>query len=164
MDNLTIVPATLMDAEEIYALYHRLMDMTYSTWDEEYPSREIVEHDLENNHVLVMKNDAGKIVAAIAMTTDNEEFDSISTWYDDVTRWMTLSRLGVDQSMQGKGIAKQMLTAAMQECKKYGAQAVRFLVSKTNPIAQRAYAKLNFDICGEMICYDMPWLCYQKRL
>lgn len=164
MENCEIRLAVKEDADEIYALYHSLIDMPFSTWDEEYPSRTIVEYDLENNDILIMRDAQGKVVAAIAVSTDDEELCDAASWYDDVTRWIALSRLGVDKSMQGKGIAKEMLLAAMELCRTRGYEAVRFLVSKTNPYPQRAYAKLNFDICGETELFEHRWLCYQKRL
>lgn len=157
--------AAKADADEIYALYHSLIDMPHSTWDEEYPSREMVMYDLENNEVLIMRDDAGRLVAAIAVSTDDEELaDADVAWYDDVTCWIALSRLGVAKEMQGRGIAKKMLTAAMALCRERGYEAVRFLVSKTNPAPQRAYAKLDFDVCGETELFEHVWLCYQKRL
>jgi len=163
--NYVIHLAERKDTDEIYALYRSLIDMPDGTWDEEYPSRELVEHDLHHNDILVMRNDSGRIIAAIAISTEDEELaESDAAWYKDVNRWIALSRLGVDKTMQGKGIAKQMLLAAMKLCKERGYEAVRFLVSKTNPAPQRAYTKLNFDICGETELFDHCWLCYQKRL
>ncbi len=153
------------DTDEIYALYHSLIDMPDGTWDEDYPSRELVEHDLHHNDILVMHNEEGKIIASIAISTEDEELaEADAAWYEDVKRWIALSRLGVAKEMQGKGIAKRMLLAAMALCKARGYEAVRFLVSKTNPAPQRAYAKLSFDICGETELFDHRWLCYQKRL
>lgn len=164
-DELHISRATAADAEEIYALYHSLIDMPYSTWDEDYPALDMVGHDLERNQVLVMREGAGRIVSAIVIAQDEEEeFDGAADWYQDVTRWAALARLGVAKDMQGRGIAKRMLTAAMALAKEQGVQAVRFLVAKDNPYPQRAYAKLNFDICGETQMFEWRWLCYQKRL
>lgn len=165
MQEYIIELAEKKDAQEIYALYRSLIDMPDGTWDEEYPSREIVEYDLEHQDVLVMRDAERNIVAAIAVTDDDDDFDGAEIqWYPDVTRFITLSRLGVDKRYQGKGIAKKMLLAAMDLCRQRGYEAVRFLVSKSNPAPQRAYAKLNFDICGEIDLYEHQWLCYQKRL
>ena len=75
-----------------------------------------------------------------------------------------LSRLGVARDMQGRGIAKRMLQKAMECARNDGCEAVQFLVAKSNPIAQRAYAPLGFDICGECEQWGETWLCYQKRL
>lgn len=165
MQEYIIELAEKKDVQEIYALYRSLIDMPDGTWDEEYPSREIVEYDLEHQDVLVMRDAERNIVAAIAVTDDDDDFDGAEIqWYPDVTRFITLSRLGVDKRYQGKGIAKKMLLAAMDLCRQRGYEAVRFLVSKSNPAPQRAYAKLNFDICGEIDLYEHQWLCYQKRL
>ena len=56
------------------------------------------------------------------------------------------------------------LTAAMEEARRMGCDGVQFLVGKRNPIAQRAYARLGFDVCGEIEAWGEHWLCYQKRL
>ena len=164
MQEYTIELAEKKDAQAIYALYRSLIDMPYGTWDEEYPSLEIVEHDLEYQDVLVMRDKDRSIVAAIAISDDDDDFDGDDIhWYPGV-RFIALSRLGVDKRLQGKGIAKKMLLAAMELCRQRGYEAVRFLVSKSNPAPQRAYAKLNFDVCGEINLYEHQWLCYQKRL
>ncbi len=165
MEDYAITLAAPSDAGEIHALYQSLTDMPDSTWNEEYPSREIVEHDLAHNTVLVMRGEKGRIISSIVIEEeDDEEFSGAAAWYDDVTRWAALARLGVDKRMQGRGIAKRMLLCAMDICRGRGVQAVRFLVSRTNPAPQRAYAKLNFDVCGETELYGLAWLCYQKRL
>jgi len=54
----------------------------------------------------------------------------------------------------------------MDFARQMGCDAVQFLVAKSNPIAQRAYASLGFDVCGEAELWEPGeiWLCYQKRL
>lgn len=164
-DQLHIECAKLADAQEIYALYHDLIDMPYSTWDEEYPTLEIVIEDLRSHDVLIMKDESGSIAAAIAIW-QGMEFADAADWYADVKRWAMLSRLGVHRAYQGRGIAKRMLNAAMAFARGKGCEAVQFLVAKSNPIAQRAYAPLGFDVCGEVEMFGPGeiWLCYQKRL
>lgn len=165
MENMVIERAEIRDADGIYALYHSLIDMPYSTWSEDYPTREIVIEDLKDHQMLVMRNNRNQIISAIALWHEFE-FADAAAWYPDVKRWAMLSRLGVAADMQGKGIAKRMLNAAMDAAKQEGCEAVQFLVAKSNPIAQRAYASLGFDICGEAELWEPGevWLCYQKRL
>ena len=165
-DEMVIEQARPCDAEAVYALYQSLINTPYSTWSEDYPSRDIVFGDVMAGHVLIMRRENGSIVAAIAILPAEEEpeFDDIAPWYDDIDKWAVPSRLGVAAEMQGRGIAKRMLVAAMDRARENGCGAVRFLVAKSNPIAQRAYASLNFDVCGETEMWDTRWLCYQKRL
>ncbi len=163
MEELRIEQACIEDADEIFELYHSLLDDPFGTWNEEYPSRELVQEDLQNSQVYVMKNEEGHIVSAI-VNEKSEEFDELAHWYSDIQNWAQLGRLGVARDMQGKGIARLMLSHAMHEAKLQGCEAVRFLVSAGNLPAQRSYAKLNFEVCGEADAWGGHWLCYEKRL
>ena len=166
MENLLIERAKPKDADAVYALYHSLIDTPFSTWSEDYPSRELVDSDVLNGKTIVMRDSSGGIAAAIALLPGEEEpeFDAIAPWYPDVNKWAIPSRLGVAARQQGKGLAKRMLMAAMDHARADGFEAVRFLVAKSNPIPQRAYAPLGFDVCGECELWGGRWLCYQKRL
>lgn len=154
--------ATAADADEIFALYHSLIDMPYGTWNEEYPNRELVGEDLKESEVFVMRC-GGKIVSAIVIENSNE-FEELAKWYPDVKHWAQFGRLGVAKGMQGRGIARKMLAHAMDEARAEGCDAVRFLVGAHNLPAQRSYAKLGFEVCGEVDAWDNHWLCYEKRL
>ena len=157
---LTISRAEKADCDEIYTLYHSLIDDPYGTWNDEYPSKECVENDLAENIVYVMRDATGRIVSSIVDEQDIHEFDNLAPWYEDVTRWAQLGRLGVAHDAQGHGIARKMLAHAMDQAKERGCQAVRFLVATCNIPAQRSYAKLNYE-CSE---WEGDWLCYEKRL
>lgn len=165
-ENMYIEPASSGDAQAVYDLYHSLIDTPYSTWSDDYPSKELVYDDVLHGRTIVMRNESGRIVAAIALLHGEEEpeFDGIASWYADVNKWAIPSRLGVAADMQGRGIAKRMLTAAMDFARADGCGGVRFLVAKSNPIPQRAYASMEFDVCGESELWGGHWLCYQKRL
>ena len=163
MEELIIERSQKKDADEIFALYHSLLNDPFGTWNEEYPSRELVEEDLENSQVFIMRDQNKRIVSAI-VNEDTDEFVNMAEWYPDVVRWAQFGRLGVAQDMQGKGIARRMLAYAMAETKAQGCEAVRFLVSAGNLPAQRSYAKLNFEVCGEADAWGGHWLCYEKRL
>ena len=165
-EDMRIDRAKPEDADAVFALYHSLIDTPYSTWSEDYPSQELVLEDVQCGKTLVMRDPSGRIVAAIALLPGEEEaeFDGKAPWYEDVAKWAVPSRLGVAADQQGKGIAKRMLMAAMDAAREEGCDAVRFLVAKSNPIPQRAYASLCFDVCGECELWGERWLCYQKRL
>ena len=88
----------------------------------------------------------------------------MAQWYTDVKQWAQLGRLGVAHDAQGHGIARRMLAYAMDQAKERGCDAVRFLVASCNIPAQRSYAKLNYEVCGECSEWEGHWLCYEKRL
>ena len=163
MNEGTIELATKEDAAAIYALYRSLLREPYSTWDEDYPSREIVDEDLLYNDVLVLRLPEGGIGAAIVVEK-GEEFEADVPWYPDVTHWCALGRLGVAHGMQGRGVARRMLSEAMAHARAEGYEAVRFLVGAHNVPALRSYATLGFEVCGHTCMWDEDWLCYEKRL
>lgn len=165
-EEMCIERAKPEDAEAVYALYHSLIDAPYSTWSEDYPTREDVYSDVSHGWTLVMRNAKGDIAAAIALLPGEQEpeFEELAPWYHEVKRWACPARLGVALDQQGKGLARRMLSAAMDYAREDGCDGVRFLVAKSNPVAQRSYAKLGFDICGECEMWEEQWLCYQKRL
>ena len=163
MNEEIIELATPQDAAAVFTLYRSLIDSPYGTWDEDYPSWEIVCEDLAQNDVLVLRLPDGGIGAAIVVEK-TEEFEADVAWYPDVTRWCALGRLGVARDMQGRGVARRMLTRAMELAKAEGYEAVRFLVGAHNEPALRSYAVLGFEVCGEAHLWDEDWLCYEKRL
>jgi len=165
-EEMRIERAKPEDADAIYALYHSLIDAPYSTWSEDYPTCEDVQNDVGHGWTVVMRDGNDRIAAAIAPLPGEQEpeFEEIASWYPDVKRWACPARLGVALDQQGKGLARRMLSAVMDFAREDGCDGVRFLVAKRNPIAQRSYAKLNFDVCGEAQMWGEQWLCYQKRL
>lgn len=162
-ESMRIERASACDAEEIFNLYRSLIDEPYGTWSEEYPDRKLVDEDLAEQTVFVMRDAQRRIVSAIVME-QSDEFDGMAPWYPDVTRWIQLGRLGVAKQMQGQGVARMMLAYAMDEAQRAGYEAVRFLVGAKNLPAQRSYARFGFEICGETFQWDEHWLCYEKRL
>lgn len=166
MDDMCIERAKLEDAAAVYALYHSLIDAPCSTWSKDYPSKEIVDRDVRSGKTLVMREPSGQIVAAIALLApeDEPEYEEMAPWDKTVTHWAIPARLGVDKAHHGKGLARHMLSAAMDAARAEGCDGVRFLVAERNPIAQRSYAKLGFDVCGTCERWGERWLCYQKRL
>ena len=163
MEEMHIERASHADANEIFALYHSLIDEPYGTWSEEYPCRELVEEDLAEQTVFVMRDAQDRIVSAIVME-QSDEFDGMAPWYPDVRRWIQFGRLGVARRAQGRGVARAMLAFAMEQAAQAGYEAVRFLVGAKNLPAQRSYAHLGFEVCGETFQWDEHWLCYEKRL
>ena len=166
METLRFERAKNGDIDEIFAMYHALIDAPYSTWSEDYPTIEHVRSDVEHGWTIVLRNEENRILAAIALLPGEEEpeYEGIAQWDPDVTSWACPARLGVALDQQGKGLAGKMLAAAMDAARQSGREAVRFLVAKSNPVAQRAYSRLGFDVCGEHEMRGHVWLCYQKRL
>ena len=159
---LTIGLAEKKDGEEIYALYHSLLDDPYGTWNEEYPSLECVQNDLEENIVYAMRDATGRIVSAIVDEQDIHEFDGLAPWYADVTRWAQLGRLGVAHDAQGARHRPQDAGARDGAGEGTRLRSCPFPGGDLQHPAQRSYAKLNYEVCGKCDEWEGHWLCYES--
>lgn len=123
-----------------------------------------MENDLAENIVYVMRDATGRIVSSIVDEQDIHEFDNLAPWYEDVTRWAQLGRLGVAHDAQGHGIARKMLAHARDQARNAAVRPSDSWWATCNIPAQRSYAKLNYEVCGECSEWEGEWLCYEKRL
>jgi ribosomal protein S18 acetylase RimI-like enzyme len=159
-----IVPATDSDREQIMNLYKEQLGREFCAWDEDYPSEDTIDFDLSRDALFVMKDDQkDSIIAAISIDLD-ENVEELECWNKDLFPGGELARLAVTPSMQGRGIARQMLQYGMQALKERGYKSIHFLVNKYNKPALKSYSKFNFDVAGECHLYDQDFICYEKEL
>ena len=157
-----IVLATEADRQQIMKLYQEQLGIEFCAWDEDYPSNETIDFDLSRDALFVMKEN-DEIVAAISLEED-EAVDSLECWDRSLFPGGELARLAVTPSMQGKGIARVMMSHGLKELKNRGCKSTHFLVNKYNKKAINAYAPFGFKVVGECHMYDQDFLCYQKEL
>ena len=144
------------DISAILDLYHSLIGTQGCTWNSEYPNEDIVNQDIINNSLYLLK-EKNKIISVAAAGVSDELIK---------LPWSTknpcdLARIGVLFSMQGKGIGTIMLNKVIDAIKKRGFDGIRFLVGKNNPSALALYNKNGFTICGETNMYDIDFYCYE---
>lgn len=154
------VRAALADAEELLALYHSFIGAEGCTWDEGYPSMEHIDRDIELGNLFIVRDEKG-IVAAISIDTD-AQVDALPNW--KIANSREAARLVVRKDMQGKSIARNMLTLLMEELKEQGYEGIHFLVSPGNPAALASYRRLTFENRGTVHMYEHEWFCYEKRI
>ena len=155
--------ATIEDIPEISALYSAAIGTDGCTWSSDYPNADITRGDYERGDLFCMKTEEGETVGAISVD-DDKEVDALSCWSKELQPSAELARLVVKDGFQNLGIARQLLSYAMNELAGRGCKSVHFLVSPGNERALRSYAKLNFIHCGDCDLYDHHWFCYEKEL
>ena len=148
------------DVAIICSLYKGAIGSYGCTWDEHYPTAWHTKGDFQRGDLYCLKDETGKIIAAIAID-DDKEVDKLECWSKNGSE---LSRLVVDEEFQNKGIAGYMITKAMEVLKQRGFDYVHFLVSKEHIKALKAYDKLAFENVGESDLYGGTWWCYEKKL
>lgn len=151
------------DKQEILGLYKAQLGRQFCPWDEHYPGEKEIDMDLSNQALLILRNDAGEIIAAVSIDED-ENVDKLPQWSKELAPGKEAARLAVRPDYQNQGLAQKMLGFAMEEIKKRGYKSIHFLVNKQNIKALRAYSHLNFQQVGEVFMYEQPFYCYEKAL
>ena len=157
-----IEKAKIEDKNEILSLYKAQLGREYCPWNEHYPSEEEIDFDLSRDALLIMRSE-GKIIAAISID-DDDAVNNLEYWTPELQPGGELSRLAVSPECQGKGIAKEMINAGLEELKKRGFKSLHFLVNRNNLKACKCYAAYPFNKVGECELYEQPMLCYEMEL
>lgn len=155
--------ATQNDINEIMTLYRAAIGTDGCTWSLEYPNEEITQGDFERGDLFCIKMDNGELIGAIAVD-DDKEVEELDCWSKKLQPAKELARLVVKESYQNQGVARTLLSSAMEELKNRSCKGVHFLVSPGNERALRSYAKLEFNHCGDCDLYEHHWFCYEKEL
>ena len=152
--------AKTADVSEILNLYHSLIGTPGCTWNLDYPNKEIVETDIEQESLYVLRNDNSRIVA-VAAAGKSSELDELS-WSPG--KPCDLARIGVLFEMQNQGIGTIILKNVKNEVKQRGFDGIRMLVSRSNHSALALYDKNGFHKCGETFMYGIDFFCYEIAL
>lgn len=154
--------ATPQDLDEAFRLYRRCADQSPYVWSDDYPYLEIVEEDIALGALYLLRDDAGRLLAAGALR-DGEELRHLP-WNPAFCRPCELSRLGVDPDCQRQGLGSRMLSLLLQKAASLGFDGMILLASTENPPALALYRRLGFETCGETHCYDTDFSCMQRAL
>ena len=151
------------DLDEIVALYQSALGTPGCVWTENYPTREILLEDIRANALFGIKNDDGKIIAAIARDRD-DEVDALPFWNKELSPAAELARLVVSNCYKNQGIARILIRQSMKELKKEGFHGIHYLVAANNMCAVRSYHALGFHFAGEVNMFGQHYLCYESQI
>lgn len=101
-----IMHGTASEKEEILALYKSQLGREFCPWTEFYPTEKEIDFDLSRDSLFVMKNKAGRIIAAISIDLD-ANVEALPCWSTSLQPGGELSRLAVTIDCQNQGIAQR---------------------------------------------------------
>jgi GNAT superfamily N-acetyltransferase len=134
-------------------------------WDENYPTKEILFHDIEEGALFIMEEE--KEFIALCALTENEEPQYVGiNWMDKNPKALEIHRIAVHPHWQKKGIARKLLDFAEEHAQKTGYTSMRLDTYCKNSrmitiIEQRGYKRT-----GEIFFppLTLPFYCYEKIL
>lgn len=163
-----IIKALISDLEEIYCLTKRcakdLIEKGIFQWNESYPSKEILQKDIELQQLWKLQ-DNGVIIGIIVLTEIEDIEYSTVKWLTKNCKNIYVHRLAVDPNHQGKGFAKQLMDFSETYAEEHDYASVRLDTFSENKRNQRFYELRNY-IKLENIFFpnqsELPFYCYEK--
>ena len=141
---MNFLKANKDNLNEIMLLYKEVIKTTFTTWGEDYPSRELIKSDIDNGNIYIVIED-NKIIAVSFLGVKEEENEE---WVNNLNNPLGIARICVKKEYQGKGIGSEFLRFLISAAKLRGADGMHFHVATLNGAAMNMYEKAGFKNCG----------------
>ena len=146
--------ADLNDFNDINKLYRNVIKTTFTTWDKNYPSKDMIKDDILTERMLAMVSD-DKIIG-VAAIDDNK--------FNDTVKVGGFARICISPKLQGKGLGTKFVKHILEVLKERGCKKVKLRVSMQNIAAIKMYEKCGFANIGTDINFDLEWFLFEKEL
>ena len=158
-----IAMAEAEDTEAVLRLYREQLGREFCFWTEDYPGPDTVASDLDRDALFVMKDESGRIIAAVSIEED-EDVDRLGCWDPSLQPGGEFARLAVTPACQDRGLARKMVSHVLDVLKQRGFRSVHIIVNRDNVKALRCYAPFGFRKAGECEMYGQHFLCCERKL
>ena len=158
--SITVKPAQMADYNDVERFYCELIDSMHDAefkpeWEMGvYPTEQFLRDSIKER-TLLLAHLGNNLVGIMILNHDcSPEYESVN-WQVDAKKSevMVIHTLGVSQAHQGKGIARQMVSIAIEMCKKGAIKAIRLDVLKKNIPAAKLYLSLGFQCIATVKMY-----------
>ncbi|WP_379130583.1 GNAT family N-acetyltransferase [Paenibacillus sp. sgz500958] len=151
--NNTIRTAQMNELDEIMELVAECVLVMQKggsdQWDESYPNREILSGDIERNALFVCLEEE-RITGILVLDENQAEQYQHIRWTDNKGPHLVMHRLAVHPGVQGKGIARKLITFAEEYAAVHGYGSIRLDTYVKNSRALDLYSRLGYDRRGEV--------------
>jgi GNAT superfamily N-acetyltransferase len=168
-EQMNIIKAQKQDFDKVLELVSEIIkDMEIKgnpQWDENYPTKEILFHDVEEGALFVMVNN-GRFIALCALT-ENEEPQYVGIkWQDKDAIALEIHRIAVHPHWQKKGIARKLFEFAEEHAQKNGYTSMRLDTYCKNSRMIKIIEQRGYKRTGEIFFppLTLPFYCYEKIL
>ncbi len=130
-------------------------------WDELYPTREIIEKDINDGHAFGFFH-LNELRGYIVLNEEySPEYNSLE-WTDKSGTALIVHRLSIKADCQGQGIAKQLMIFAEDYAKKNNYSSIKLDAFLHNKAALRLYEKSGYTKVGTVTFRKGEFNCYEK--
>ncbi len=151
------------DINIIKNLYNDIRNNTYTIWENDYPSKELINWDIERKGLWgVFENDN---LIAIGFAGERcEDSEENFPWKESFIRRGTFARIGVSPKYQNQGVGTFLVEYVLTKLKDQGFDGVRIMVGAKNINAKKLYLKFGFKNCGKVERFGQEYFLFELRL
>ncbi|OPJ65142.1 GNAT family N-acetyltransferase [Clostridium oryzae] len=167
MNNIEFSVAEDKDLEEIFQVFSAAIEEmnrnNIPQWDEIYPSRDILQEDIEKKQLYIGKVNT-EIACVFALNCYCDEEYADGKWEYPQATYKVIHRLCVNPKFQKQGIGTATLTYIEEQVKGEGVESIRLDAFSLNPFAQKMYNKQRYKIVGEVNWRKGKFYLMEKKL
>lgn len=162
-EQLIIEKGNLTDLDVLFQMYKRAKealenDKIYQ-WTNNYPTRSIIENDLKDGVLYVLKNN-DRIIGAINISENQEpEYKTIDWQFND-TKVLVLHRLVIHPTSQNNDFAKLLMDFAEELAKQDNYNTIRLDAYSKNERVVKFYKNRNYITRGEIFFPERKYSFY----
>jgi len=149
------------EGAKILELYRSAVGGEFCAWDEEYPGPEEVRGDLAAGNLYLLEDEEGEIAGAVSIVPENE-LDRFEGWKD--RNAAEFARVVIAPALQGKGLAKELVSGVIREIRSRGFTSVHISVAEKNIPARKTYLRAGFVDRGEEDMYGSHFILCEKEI
>ncbi|AIQ14206.1 GNAT family N-acetyltransferase [Paenibacillus durus] len=117
-------------------------------WDESYPNAEVIAGDIERGTLYVCEEDGAVAGIVVLDEIQLEPYRQVD-WVQIEGPHLVMHRLAVHPQVQGKGIARRLISFAENFAEEQGYKSIRMDTYAKNDRALELYRRLGYEIRGE---------------
>jgi len=164
---ITFRKAVAEDLPEILLLYkavvRNMLQSGIDQWGDEYPNKDVLSGDIENND-LIIAHFGERIIGAFVMNEFADEDYYKADWQYPDLKWCVIHRLCVLPSFHKQGVALKMMEYAENKARMDGFGSIHLDTFSGNPKALSLYHKLGFTDVGEAFWPRGRFIIMEKKL
>jgi ribosomal protein S18 acetylase RimI-like enzyme len=153
--------ANTKNLDEIMNLYKNVIKTTLTTWDDDYPNKELILKDIKNKELFILKTENSEIIS-VAFVSNNFESNDIK-WKYKLSNPFRFARICTHPNYQRIGVGTRMLSEIINFVKKRNCDGMQILVYVKNVAAIKLYEKFGFENTGEYTEYGYDYYSFELK-
>ena len=154
-DILSFRKATPADFDAIWEILlmakAQMKRLNSTQWSEDYPSRELIEADIESGEAYLLCEPSGIIAYGVVSAKEEPAYNQIKDKWSNDLPYIVVHRMAVSDRYKKQGMARRFMEQAEQVARSRGISNFRVDTKYDNLYMQQLLKKTGFRYVGEVI-------------